>query len=164
MSAPGGRGPGGRDEDDALLDELRGLADRFDPVPDRVRDAARAAYTWRTIDAELLELTRDSAVERAEPALRATTGPRLLVFAYEPFTIELEVTSDPERRVQLVGQIVPAVRAEIEVQQEGASRRTESDRLGRFLIDGLSPGPARLRCRFSQPSGERSLTTEWTQL
>ena len=32
-----------------------------DPVPERLDEAARSAYTWRTIDAELAELMADSA-------------------------------------------------------------------------------------------------------
>ena len=44
-----------RDEGE-LLEELRSLIDRLDPVPDHVEAAARAAYSWRTIDTELAAL------------------------------------------------------------------------------------------------------------
>lgn len=148
--------------DDPLLEELRQLFNRLDPVPERVDEGARAAFAWRTIDAELAELTRDSAVEHgAEPALvRAEGGPRLLSFESERFTLELEVTSETPQRLRLLGQIVPAARAEIEVQQESGTVSTEADDLGRFLIEGLNPGPARLRCRL--PVAD--LFTQWTQL
>jgi hypothetical protein len=152
------------DDDDALLHELRVLVGRLDPVPPRVLDGARAAYTWRTIDAELIELTRDSATEAsAESALvRAVTGPRLLVFESERISIELEVSAEPDQRLRLVGQLVPPARATIEIQQRGGTTTTESDELGRFMIGGLSPGPSRLRCHLLD--GGRSMTTEWTQL
>jgi hypothetical protein len=159
------RSPDGR-EDDALLEELRALAARLDPVPERVREGAHAAYTWRTIDAELIALTRDSAIEQErEPALvRATTGPRVLVFESEHISIEIEVTPNSQQHLRVVGQLVPAVRAEIEVQQGAGALTTESDELGRFLIEGLSPGPARLRCRIPAGQGGRCLATEWTQI
>jgi hypothetical protein len=159
------RSPEGR-EDDALLEELRALAARLDPVPERVQEGARAAYTWRTIDAELLALTGDSAFEpEREPALvRATTGPRVLVFESEHLAIEMEVTPDSQQHLRIVGQLVPATRAEIEVQQGAGALTTESDELGRFLIEGLSPGPARLRCRVPAVQGGRWLATEWTQV
>jgi hypothetical protein len=150
-------------DDDALIEELRALAGRLDPVPPQVLEGARAAYTWRTIDAELIELTRDSATEAAEPALvRAVTGPRMLVFESDHVTIELEVSADADQRLRLVGQLVPPARATIEIQQGAGTLTTESDELGRFVIGGLSPGPSRLRCHLLD--GERTLTTEWTQL
>jgi hypothetical protein len=153
-------------DDDALLEELRALVGRLDPVPPSVLEGARAAYTWRTIDAELMELTRDSATEAStEPALvRAVTGPRLLVFESDGLSIELEVSVEPDQRLRLVGQIVPPARVVIEVEQSGGTVTTESDELGRFMIGGLNTGPARLRCRPVEGGGGRSLTTEWTQL
>lgn len=151
-------------DDDALLEELGAVVRRLDPAPPRVLEGARAAYTWRTIDMELAELTRDTATEEAsaEPALvRAMTGPRLLVFESERMSIELEVTTGPDQRLRVVGQLVPPVRAAIEIHQGAGTFTTESDELGRFVIEGLSPGPARLRCN---PDGGPDLTTEWTQL
>ena len=35
--------------------ELRALFAHVDPVPQLLDDAARAAFTWRTVDAELAE-------------------------------------------------------------------------------------------------------------
>src|SRR3954447_12070309 len=70
-------------DDDATLEELRALLTRMDPVPDRLDEAARAAFTWRTIDAELAELMADSADALDESALAlrsATVGPRMLSF------------------------------------------------------------------------------------
>lgn len=158
------RSPDAR-EDDALLDELRTLAARLDPIPERVQEGARAAYTWRTIDAELIALTTDSAFEHErEPELvRATAGPRVMVFESADLSIEIEVTPDSQQHLRVVGQLIPAVRAEIEIQQGAGALTTESDELGRFMIDGLSPGPARLRCRIPAQGG-RVLTTEWTQI
>ena len=40
-------------DDEAIFEELRGLVARADPVPERLNEAARGAFTWRTIDAEL---------------------------------------------------------------------------------------------------------------
>jgi hypothetical protein len=166
MSDEENRGITEGEHDDALLDELRALADRVDPVPDRVNEGARAAWTWRTIDAELIALTRDSAIEQQPEAalVRTTTGPRLLVFESKHISIELEVTSDPDQRLRLVGQLIPPMRAEIEVQHAAGALETESDQLGRFVIEGLSPGPARVRCRLPDGHGGRRVTTEWTQL
>ena len=66
--------------DDRLIEELRGAARRFDPLPESVREAARASLTWRTVDAELAALAFDSAVEPSTNA-RSSGDSRLLTFS-----------------------------------------------------------------------------------
>jgi hypothetical protein len=153
-------------EEAALLERLRALVESVDPVPPRVQEAARAAYTWRTIDAELMELARDSALDRSEePAqVRSAGGARLLGFDAGALSIELEVTTGPRLRLQLVGQLVPSGPAEIAVEHREGTARTESDAFGRFLVEDVSPGPVRLRCRLLGEDGGREITTEWTRL
>ena len=56
---------------DPMFATLRSVIDRADPVPQAVVAAARAAYTWRTIDAELAELTADSAMADCGRAIDA---------------------------------------------------------------------------------------------
>ena len=51
---------------DALEARLRGIVSHLDGVPPLVDEGARAAFGWRTIDADLAELMRDSADELAE--------------------------------------------------------------------------------------------------
>jgi hypothetical protein len=153
-------------DDAALLERLRALAGRVDPVPSRVEEGARAALTWRTIDAELMELTRDSALDRGGELaqVRSAGSARLLGFDAPDLTIELEITTGPRQRLQLVGQLVPPALAEIVVEHRGGTSRTESDAFGRFMLDDVSPGPARLRCRLLGAEPGREISTEWTQL
>ena len=150
--------------DEALFDDLRGLFARADPVPERVQEAARAAFTWRTVDAELAELMRDSAEHDAGAlALRgAATGPRLLSFESPRVAIEAEVTVLGPRERRLVGQIVPPVPAAVTVEQAGARLTAQADELGRFAFDRLSAGPARLRATL--PDGGMEVATPWTSL
>ena len=49
------------DKDATTEAELRAIFAHLDPVPQLLDEAARAAFTWRTVDAELAELMRDSA-------------------------------------------------------------------------------------------------------
>ena len=48
-------------ETDPTFATLRSVIDRADPVPPAVIAAAKASFTWRTIDSELAELVADSA-------------------------------------------------------------------------------------------------------
>jgi hypothetical protein len=47
--------------DAALAREVSTLLRRVDPPPAHVKDAAHGLLSWRTIDAALAELLRDSA-------------------------------------------------------------------------------------------------------
>ncbi len=89
--------------DDDLL-ELVGRALRAaDPVPDRVIEGARAAWTWRTIDEELAELVFDSAAELT--GVRSEDTARQLTFRAPGMEIEVMIVDEASRRI--VGQLVP---------------------------------------------------------
>jgi hypothetical protein len=68
--------------DEAALEAgLRDAAARFDPVPAELIQAAVAAFSWRTADAELAALAFDSLLDQPGDALvRSAGGPRLLSF------------------------------------------------------------------------------------
>jgi hypothetical protein len=149
------------DEGELLLVELQSLMKRLDPVPETVDEAARAAFTWRTIDAELAELTRDSLLEEAPAGVRGAEGARMLSFEAATLSVELEVADLGQQGRRLVGQLVPPGPAEIVVDHAGGRVEAAADELGRFVVDGLRPGPARVRCRVS---GGAEIETEWTQL
>lgn len=138
-------------EQSALEARLRRAAELFDPVPPHLADAALAAYSFRTLDAELARLTFDSLVEGAG-AVRGD-GPRLLTFTGDAVTVEVELTGD-----LLVGQLLPAGPAEIEVRSAARSATASADELGRFTASLPGRGPLRLHCRLA--SGP-VVVTEW---
>src|ERR687888_196743 len=111
---------GENDEDESLLREFRAMVGRVDPVPPRLKETARAALSWRTVDAELAQLTFDSlAVESTAALVRGGQGIRLLSFevARRPgLVITLEVPVAGARR-RLVGQLNPPQAAQMEVRQ-----------------------------------------------
>ena len=150
--------------DEAVFEELRDLIARTDPVPERLNEAARAAFTWRTIDAELAELMQDSAeVDDAALALRgAPAGPRLLSFESPRLAIEAEVTVLGPRERRLVGQIVPPVAASLTLEQGGVRLTAQADELGRFMFDRVGAGPVRLRAAL--PDGGMEVATPWTSI
>lgn len=148
--------------DDELVDELRRLTARFDPAPAWVAEAAREAYTWRTIDAELAALTYDSALEdEATSGLRGTAADEVLSFETADVTVDVEVSPAPRNRRRLVAQLAPAQSAQVEVRHREGTTTTTADPLGRFVVEGLPSGPMSLRCRLAS-GGE--LATEWTTL
>lgn len=142
-------------EDDAVLDEIAAaLAARRDVRPHH-RDAARAAFSWRTVDAELMELTYDSL--DAPDAVRGATStrPRALAFTSRSGSLEVEVDGDRVR-----GHVLPA-RSVTVVMRNATGERAEatSDEDGLFVLMGTLPGPVRFNVE-----GDLACTTSWVTL
>jgi len=145
------------DPDTALIGALRGLGQRIDPEPPELAARAISAFTWRTIDAELAALTYDSLLDEDRlVGVRGDDGPRQLTFEGPDLTVELEVGDDG----CLVGQLVPASQAEVEVRWPGSSTTVQADDLGRFAMPGGRTGPVSLRCRL-QGSSTAGIVTSW---
>ncbi|QGG95018.1 carboxypeptidase-like regulatory domain-containing protein [Actinomarinicola tropica] len=139
------------DPDAELLAELGRTLDAHDPPSASAIAAARAAWTWRTIDAELAELRVDSALEPL--GVRGMAWPRQLSFESRELTIEVEVEGD-----QLVGQLVPTRPLEVTlVRPDGTERTTRADPIGHFTFPDVPPGT--LRLQVTAPDG--AVTTQW---
>jgi hypothetical protein len=145
------------DDDERWLAELAEALREAQQVPQHVLEAGYSAYAWRTIDAELAELTYDSRVE--DPALagaRAQEAPLLaLTFASSSLTIELQVEPPV-----LLGQLVPPQAGELTVTLRDGTVRTEQvDELGCFALEPIPTMPFRLEL-----SGRHSVSTSWITL
>ena len=145
--------------DEMLLATLRSAAAVREPVPAGVLQAARAAFSWRLIDAELAELVADSALELAPAGTRGGRESRLVTFEVPGGTaLELEAT-----RVggvfRLVGQVVPGRSGTAEVEHPGGSVAVDVDEIGRFAAHGIRPGPMRVKLRLLTrgATGDRDL-------
>jgi hypothetical protein len=139
---------------DALLNELGALLSRLDPLPPDVVDQARQLYSWRSIDAELADLSFDSLLDRETALAVRSMGesvfePRMLGFSAlvdgEDLAIEVEVTS-ADGECTMLGQLSPPGATTIRV-QAGGGETLEAlvDELGRFLVRPLPHGPVRLQ-------------------
>lgn len=146
-------------DDEELLAVLRqSLAER-QAVPPEFVEAAKNAFAWHNIDAELAELTYDSSRDaETAPSTRAETASiRALTFTSAHLTIELEVTHD-----SLLGQIVPAQPGTIKVQlRDGAESTVPADEIGRFTIRPMPAGTFRLHCKTS---ADADALTNWITL
>lgn len=153
--------PAGGDPNDSLLSELRAAATRLDPVPEESVLAARSALAWRTMDAELAELSADSAVaDEPLAGVRGGNSPRLLSFDATLMSVELEVTAIGRTR-RLLGQLLPPQAGHLEVHHEKGTITVAADELGRFRADGLVPGPTRVRWWGAGEASGSPVDTEW---
>lgn len=131
--------------DDELLAALREAVTARRAVPDDFVAAAKNAFAWHNIDAELAQLTYDS-MRDTDLALATRTEAasiRALTFTSGHLTIELEVGTE-----SLVGQVVLAQTALITIQpMTGAEIEVSADEIGCFSIEPIPAGQFRLRCR-----------------
>lgn len=145
-------------DDEQLFTAVRDALSARRAVPEEFTEAAKSAFAWHNIDAELAQLTYDStrtgelALTRSEAA-----SVRALTYTSARLTIELEVTGD-----SLLGQVVPAQLIEVEVQpRSGQDRALRSDEIGCFAVRPLPVSPFRLRC---QATGGVDVVTGWITL
>jgi hypothetical protein len=141
-------------DDDELVTALGQAVRSRNAVPADFIDAAKGAFAWRNIDAELAELTYDSlaSLEDALSMRAESASIRALTFTSARLTIELEVVGD-----SLIGQIVPGQRAAITVEPKvGARVMREADDIGRFSIQPVPPELFRLH--FRTATGIETLT------
>jgi hypothetical protein len=120
------------------MEELARALAQVTEVPDHRREAARAAFSWRTIDEELLALTHDS-LELADAAVRGALDVRTLGFESDGLSLELEVDGD-----RVFGQVLDAEVAEVVVESvEDGSQTVPIDPSGVFSVV-VPTGPVRI--------------------
>lgn len=146
-------------DDDELIGELSRAAELGDPVPPHLVDAGVAAYTFRTIDAELAALVFDSAAAGNEQLVRGERPARMLSFETADLTIEVEIIPQGEA-IHLVGQILPPAVVQVDVCQPGIVSTGTTDGLGRFNMILPTPGPFQLSLPHAGLKG-RATVTEW---
>jgi hypothetical protein len=145
-----------------FLAELRVAGLVVDPVPERVTFAAKASLAWRTIDAELAQLTYDSALDPERLSLvRGAAAARMLTFSADGLTVDIEV-EEAGRNVRLVGELAPGQRAVVGVRHAEGTTEVETDEDGRFRTGLVPAGPIALSLRLA--AGGSTVQTEWITL
>jgi hypothetical protein len=147
------------DLDETLLAELRAVAAEVEPTPPELLTAARGSYTWRTIDAELAELSYDSLLDTSPAGVRGSGTVRRLTFTGAGLTVELEVDTGDSGKPRLTGQLVPPHAADVQVRNLGSSVTVEADEVGRFSVAGVRAGPISLR--YVPRVGTGAVETGW---
>jgi hypothetical protein len=145
--------------DEKLLAELREALAARAAVPPEFVAAAKSAYAWHHIDAELARLIYDSRRDTELSAgLRSEAASiRALTFASARFSIEVEVTDDA-----LLGQLVPPQPGTVEIQTAaGEVTDGEIDAVGCFSIEPKPDGQFRVRFRTD---GQPDVLTGWLTL
>jgi hypothetical protein len=146
-------------QDQELIDRLGAILNEVDPVPADVSEFAKAAFSWRNIDAELAAIEYDSSTETLPAGVRSTAIARMLSFEVGEWTIDVEYNEHTRR---LIGQIGIEQQCTVELHFAGGAIEVQSDEFGRFDFDDVLPGPVSLVVRT--PGNLHVIKTEWTVL
>lgn len=146
--------------DDELMAELAEAVAEEAAVSDRRRAAARAAFTWRTVDAELAELLHDSALDAGAAVRSGAESPRMLSFRRAAVTLEVEIDGE-----SVLGEVIDDAGgdepATVTLQRPDADDRTvAADASGFFRFDDVAAGSV----RFVVARAGWSLTTPWATI
>ncbi|GAB2815772.1 hypothetical protein [Lentzea nigeriaca] len=136
------------DSDEVLLDALRDALSTppgdIPPgeVPPEFVEAAKAAFTWRNIDEELLAITSyDSVLDDTLFArARSTATARQLIFDAEGVSLQVEVSA-----AGITGQLMPAAGSVTLVTPSGDHETSPVDELGMFVMGAAPHGPVKFR-------------------
>ncbi|MEJ2852859.1 MULTISPECIES: hypothetical protein [unclassified Saccharothrix] len=137
-------------DDDELVERLRSIANRVDPVPEWVDSAARAALTTRRMDEELAELVHDSW----ESAQLVRSGDDTHVLAFETDAVSVDVQAEAGGLRALVG----GASGEVVVETPVGERRVGIGEDGWVVVPEL-PHPT-VRLRLVGDDG-RAVLTPW---
>lgn len=143
-----------------LLARLSRISDQLDPVPGLSYELGRAAFGFRRIDAELVELVGDSAVDPKPLAAVRSSGAdvRLLSFESADLEVDLQVVPRAGRR-SLLGQVVGAV-THVRVETPEGDISAAVDQHGRFQVDDAPAGRIRLHVRATPAA----FVTSWVTI
>lgn len=141
--------------DDQLQRILTEVLAEADPLPAWLMQAAKEAYVWRTIDAELAELVFDSQKDMLV-GVRGEEAARQITFRSPGVEIEVMLLAEGERR--LVGQLIPPQVATVELRHGDTVREGATDHLGRFSFSDVPVGPIQLA--IATPDGGQ-VVTDW---
>ena len=145
-------------DDNEVVERLREIIERLDPVPERLLAAALDSFTWRTVDSELAELVLDSMAEDQAALVRGREDVRLLSFQAAGLTIDIQVSSGGQGR-RIVGQLAPPGPATVQIRQGSGVTDLDADELGRFR-GPLRDGPFSLKCNAGEER-TRPVVTDW---
>jgi hypothetical protein len=132
------------DQDLALLNELRVLYERLDPVPAGLVEQVHFAVALESFDIEILRPRSDPQLALAT---RGEEQSRTITFDAESLTIMISISSTDSDRVRIDGWLAPPAPRQIELRQATGSLTTTADDQGRFVLDLIPHGTAQIVVR-----------------
>lgn|SRR5215475_6125317 len=151
-------------DEERFLEELGEAVRQAGPVPQPVRDVARAAFALRAAGAgcALARLTHDSLLDDApQPRAGRHAVARTLTFQADDLSVEIELEHD-----RVIGRLVPPSVGEVAVTTVDATAveatvgQATADSNGCFVLPRPRRGAVRFRCH----TAASTVVTDWVRL
>ena len=130
------------DLDFAILDGIRALFERVDPMPADLPERVRFSLALRGLETEVARLASEE-----DPRLVAARGAeqsRTVTFDSASLSIIIRIEENKNGSVRIDGWLAPPQPRQIEMQTSIATLSTGSDDQGRFAFGEVPRGTARL--------------------
>ena len=127
--------------DDSVLEEIRGLYQTIDPVPNSLYTRVRFALDLDNVEHELATMCADLELSAA---VRGSDHARTVTFECQMLTIAITITATGTDRYRLDGWIAPPASLPVEMSSAGSRSRTSSDDGGRFVFEDVPTGEMQL--------------------
>jgi len=130
------------DLDFEILDSIRALFERVDPMPAGLPGRVRFALAMRGLESEVARL-----VTEEDPRLvgaRGTERSRTVTFDSASLSIVIRIEENKNGSVRIDGWLAPPQPREIEMQTSDETLSVSSDDQGRFAFAEVPQGTARL--------------------
>jgi hypothetical protein len=146
MSAPDVAPDGPLDAADlAILDGIREMFGRADPMPADLPERIRFSLAMRDLDAELARLVEETNVALA--GVRSAEESRTITFDSPSLTIMIRVEPNTDGTSRVDGWLAPPQHRDLEMRTSAAALETASDEQGRFAFPSVQPGSVQLIVR-----------------
>jgi hypothetical protein len=130
------------DLDFAILDGIRAIYERVDPMPADLPERVRFSLALRGLETEVARL-----VSEEDPRLvaaRGTEQSRTVTFDSASLSIVIRIEENQNGSVRIDGWLAPPQPRQIELQTASETLSTASDDQGRFAFAAVPAGAARL--------------------
>jgi len=123
-------------DDDDLLNHLKGMWDKTDPVPPDLADRIIFALQLENLEYELLRLVHTAAPVGTRGASTVST----VSFGSDQLTVMLRLpgVAGPSRRLD--GWLAPGAALRVELRSGGGRQETVASAEGRFALTDVPPG------------------------
>lgn len=132
---------GEADIDIAVLDSIRGLYLRGDPVPQELFTRVRFALELDSVERDLARICEDMEVAAA---VRGTEHARTITFECDSLTIAITISPSGNNHNRVDGWLAPAGCLRVELRTPHRCSHTMSDDGGRFAFDDVAAGEMQL--------------------
>jgi hypothetical protein len=130
------------DLDFEILDGIRALFERVDPMPADLPERVRFSVAMRGLESEVARLVTEEAPQLV--GARGTEQSRTVTFDSASLSIIIRIEENKNGSVRIDGWLAPPQPREIEMQTPAETLSVSSDEQGRFAFGEVPQGTARL--------------------